>query len=342
LTPPVPARLAIVSLAPNFNIPGDVTVTATVSAIAEPPFNVSVPPVTVVVPVCVFTPPNVNSPVPAFVKLPLPLTTPFQFTALATVTVAFAVIAPAPPNVSAPLFVPSPNVTFAPIENPFPSVRAVAESLDTTTPAVLNVNVPVPSAVSWPTRSVPDVNVTPPVNVFAPLNVKIDEPAFVSTNAPPPTTPLKTTALGVVTVVFDVNVPVPLSVKLPFKVPLASPSVTAPPTEYTFASVRAVVESLESAVPVAIVNEPVPKPALFPTRTVPAVTDTPPVNVFAPPNVSTEAPAFVNENAPPTAPLKTTPLGVVTVVFDVSVPLPPIVKTPVFAASPSVTDPPRE
>jgi hypothetical protein len=148
LTPPVPARLAIVSLAPNFNIPGDVTVTAPVSAIAEPPFNVSVPPVTVVVPVCVFTPPNVNSPVPAFVKLPLPLTTPFQFTALATVTVAFAVIAPAPPNVSAPLFVPSPNVTFAPIENPFPSVRAVAESLDTTTPAVLNVNVPVPSAVS--------------------------------------------------------------------------------------------------------------------------------------------------------------------------------------------------
>jgi hypothetical protein len=64
--------------------------------------------------------------------------------------------------------------------------------------------------------------------------------------------------------------------------------------------------------------------------------------VFAPPNVSTEAPAFVNENAPPTAPLKTTPLGVVTVVFDVSVPLPPIVKTPVFAASPSVTDPPKE
>jgi hypothetical protein len=148
LTPPVPARLAIVSLAPNFNIPGDVTVTATVSAIAEPPFNVSVPPVTVVVPVCVFTPPNVNSPVPAFVKLPLPLTTPFQFTALATVTVAFAVIAPAPPNVSAPLFVPSPNVTFAPIENPFPSVRAVAESLDTTTPAAFSVNVPVPSAVS--------------------------------------------------------------------------------------------------------------------------------------------------------------------------------------------------
>jgi hypothetical protein len=147
-TPPVPAKLAIVSLAPNFKLPGDVTVTAPVSTIAEPPFNVSVPPVTVVVPVYVFTPPNVNSPVPAFVKLPLPLTTPFQLTALATVTVAFAVIAPAPPNVSAPLFVESPNVTSAPIENALPIVRAVTESLETTTPAVFNVNVPVPSAVS--------------------------------------------------------------------------------------------------------------------------------------------------------------------------------------------------
>jgi hypothetical protein len=147
-TPPVPAKLAIASLAPNFKLPGDVTVTAPVSAIAEPPFNVSVPPVTVVVPVYVFAPPSVNSPVPAFVQLPLPLTTPFQFTALATVTVAFAVIAPAPPNVSTPVFAASPSVTLAPIEKPFPSVRAVAESLETTTLAVFNINVPAPSPVS--------------------------------------------------------------------------------------------------------------------------------------------------------------------------------------------------
>jgi hypothetical protein len=152
LTVPVPAKLAIVSLPPNFKIPGDVTVTAPVSAIAEPPFSVSVPAVTVVVPVYVFTPPNVNSPVPAFDKLPLPLTPPFQFTALATVTVEFAVIAPEPRNVSAPLFVTSPNVTFAPIENAFPTVRAVAKSLETTTPAVFNVSNPVPSAVSLPIR----------------------------------------------------------------------------------------------------------------------------------------------------------------------------------------------
>jgi hypothetical protein len=256
LTPPAPARLAIVSLAPNFNIPDDVTVTAPVSRIAEPPSNVSVPPVTVVVPVRVFAPPNVNSPVPAFVKLPLPLTTPFQFTALATVTVAFAVIAPAPPNVSAPLFVPSPNVTFAPIENPFPSVRAVAESLETTTPAVFIVNVPVPSAASSPKRSVPAVTVTPPVNVFAPLRVSTDAPAFVKV-PPPLTTPFQFTALATVTVAFAVIAPAPPNVSAPLFV--ESPNVTSAPTENALPIVRAVTESLDTTTPAVFnVNVPVP------------------------------------------------------------------------------------
>jgi hypothetical protein len=223
------------SLAPSFKVPGEVTVTAPASAIAAPPFNVSVPPVTVVVPVYVFAPANVNSPVPAFVKFPLPLTTPFQFTALATVTVAFAVIAPVPPNVNAPLFGTFPNVTFAPIVNPFPSARAVAESLETTTLAVFNVNNPLPSPASLPIRNVPPVTVTPPEKMFAPLNVKIDAPAFVNETAPPPITPLKITALRVEIVVFEVNVPALLSVNTPVFVP--SPSVTAPPTEYPFVNV---------------------------------------------------------------------------------------------------------
>jgi hypothetical protein len=82
LIAPVPETLAIVSLPPSFNVPGEVTVTAPASEIAAPPFNVSVPAVTVVIPEYVFAPANVNSPAPAFVKFPLPLTTPFQFTAL--------------------------------------------------------------------------------------------------------------------------------------------------------------------------------------------------------------------------------------------------------------------
>jgi hypothetical protein len=102
------------------------------------------------------------------------------------------------------------------------------------------------------------------------------------------------------------------------------------------------VESLESVVPVAIEKSPVPKAALLPTRTVPNATDTPPENVFAPPNVSTDAPSFVNEKDPPTAPLNTTTLGVVTVVFEVKAPLPLNVSIPEFAASPIVTAPPIE
>jgi hypothetical protein len=150
-TAPLPLKLPIVSFAPSFNTPGEFTVTTPVSTIAAPPFNVSVPPVTVVVPVWLFAPAIVNSPTPAFVKFPVPLKTPFQFTALNTVTVDAAVIAPAPPNVNAPLFDACPNVTFAPMVNPFANVRATAESLDTATLAVFNVNTPLPSAVSLPT-----------------------------------------------------------------------------------------------------------------------------------------------------------------------------------------------
>jgi hypothetical protein len=65
--------------------------------------------------------------------------------------------------------------------------------------------------------------------------------------------------------------------------------------------------------------------------------------VFAPLNVSTEAPCFVNDTAPPTiAPLNVTALGVVNVVLDVNVPAPLSVNAPVFVTSPNVTAPPIE
>ena len=59
-------------------------------------------------------------------------------------------IAPAPPNVNAPLFVKLPNVTFAPMVKPFANVRAVNESLETVTPEMFIVNKPLPSPVSLP------------------------------------------------------------------------------------------------------------------------------------------------------------------------------------------------
>jgi hypothetical protein len=163
----------------------------------------------------VFAPLNVNSPVPAFVKLPLPLTTPFQFTVtgLGTVTVEFAVMAPDPPNVSAPLFVASPSVTLAPIENAFPTVRAVTESLETTLAALI-VSVPVPNAASFPMRKVPLDIVTPPENVFAAPNVSTEAPPFVNWNAPPKD-PLKITGLKTVNVALEPSVPAPEKVNEP-------------------------------------------------------------------------------------------------------------------------------
>jgi hypothetical protein len=71
--------------------------------------------------------------------------------------------------------------------------------------------------------------------MFAPLSTRACAPAFVNETAPPPITPLKTTALGVVTVVFEVSVPGLLSVNTPLFAP--SPSVTAPPIEYPFVNV---------------------------------------------------------------------------------------------------------
>jgi hypothetical protein len=111
--------------------------------------------------------------------------------------------------------------------NPVLSVRAVTESLESVVPVAI-VIVPLPSAISLPTRNVPALNVTPPVNVFAPLNVRMEAPAFVNAN-PPSIAPLNVTTLGVVTVALDVNVPAPPNVNAPLFV--TSPTVTAPPSE---------------------------------------------------------------------------------------------------------------
>jgi hypothetical protein len=134
--------------------------------------------------------------------------------------------------------------------------------------------------------------------VFAPLNVNAPLPAFVSVKAPLSAPPRTTPLAAAVNVAFAVNVPFPTSANVPLFV--TSPNVTAPPNEYPFVKVRAVVESLESA-PAVIVSNPVPNAALLPTRTVPELTVTPPENVFAPLNVKVPVPFFTNE--PPAPPI---------------------------------------
>jgi hypothetical protein len=182
------------------------------------------------------------------------------------------------------------------------------------------------------------------VNVFAPLSVRVEAPVFVNANAPP-IAPLNVTTLGVDTVTFEVNVPNPLSVNAPLFT--ESPSVTAPERLKSLASARTAAESLERVVPAAIVKGPVPNPVAFPTRTVPLLTVTPPVNVFAPPNTNVPTPSFVRENPTPEMPPLSitgfvTALGIVNPRFDVSVPAPLNVNAPLFATSPNVTEPPNE
>jgi hypothetical protein len=242
-------------------------------------------------PTNVFAPLNVNAPLPAFVKTLDPLKIPLKTTPLATVNVVSAVNVPSPPNVNTPLFTASPNVAAPPIDTAFVIVRAVVPSLDTTPP--LNVKTPVPNPASFPTNTEPDDTVTPPVKVFTPPNVNELAPSFDNEN-PPPTTPLNTTPLNVVKVVAETNVPVPESVNVPLFT--ASPNVTEPPNVYAFPNVRAVVPSLET-IPPPNVNGPVPNAPTLPTNTEPAFTDAPPVNVFAPLNVSVPLPLFTN--APP-------------------------------------------
>jgi hypothetical protein len=102
------------------------------------------------------------------------------------------------------------------------------------------------------------------------------------------------------------------------------------------------VPSLVTVAPLLNTKGPVPKAVSDPILIVPALTVVPPEKVFAPANVSTSAPAFVNPPEPDRTPLMVTALDTVTVEFDVIAPVPPSVKAPLFVASPNVTVPPNE
>jgi hypothetical protein len=102
------------------------------------------------------------------------------------------------------------------------------------------------------------------------------------------------------------------------------------------------VPSLVTVTPLPNTKLPAPKAVSDPILIVPALTVVPPEKVFAPANVSTSAPAFVNPPEPDRTPLMVTALDTVTVELDVSDPVPPNVKAPLFVASPSVTVPPTE
>jgi hypothetical protein len=204
----------------------------------------------------VFTPLNVNAPVPFFTRdPPAPLTTtPTLDAALPSIVSTF----PCKFTVPVPVAVNTPTVSLDP---------------NFKLPLVANVNV-VPSPIADPplTVSVPAFTVVFPLYVFAPPSVSSPAPAFVNPNAPL-TTPSRFTELAAFTVEFAVSTPSPPNVSAPFFT--TSPNVTVPPNEIPFAKVRAVTPSLDTVPPLNVSN-PLPNAPSPPTYNAPALTVVPP------------------------------------------------------------------
>jgi hypothetical protein len=138
-----------------------------------------------------------------------------------------------------------------------------------------------------------------PLKVFTPLKFNSSAPAFVKLYAPL-TTPLNVAALATVNVVAAPSATFPLKVSAPLLV--ASPKPSVPIIANSFASVRAVAESLETRPPLKV-TVPVPSAALSPTWIAPSLKVTPPPNVFARLSVNTALPVFTRLPAPLMSPL---------------------------------------
>jgi hypothetical protein len=222
-------------------------------------------------PVNVFVPLNVNAAAPAFVRLNPPPKAPVpNTTSLSVVNVAFEVRLPLPLNVNVPPAT-APKVTAPPNAYPFVNARFVAESLASVAP--LTVRTPVPNAALSPAKTVPPLTVAPPLNVLTPPTVRVPVP--VCANAPVP----------LITPVYDVTADPPT-------VSVLEPKLTNPaPAKLPIVSPRfnlSVAEAFTVTAATSAIADPPP------SVRVPAFTTAAPVNVFAPLNVNSPAPSFVN------------------------------------------------
>ena len=317
LTEPAPARLPNSSDATRFNVPPALTLTVAEFNSALPPTRFTVPAFTASVPVKVFTPDRVNSAVPPFTKLPVPLITPDKATALTAFTVELPASNPFPVNASAPAFAESPSVKVPSISSVFAICRAAAESLERRPP--LSDKVPLPSARLFPIWIVPAASRTPPVKVFDPVSASADCPVFQRLPDVPLITPPKVVdAIPPTVSVLLCRFTDPVPARLPISSALANRSV--PAASIISAAVFAI------AVPPAIVR-------------MPALTVVVPVKVFTPASVSWPAPALLNPNAPLTTPFKATALSTVSATLEARVTAPPIVRVPAFATLPNPSVP---
>ena len=167
-----------------------------------------VPPRSEVDPVKVFAPFSVRVASPPLLKLYAPPTAPLSVVSLAMFKVVSAVKIAFEASVSAPLLVASPRNTVLERDTAFVIVRCARESLESRPP--LKIKVPVPSAASLPTWTVPELKATPPVNRLEPLRTNVPGALFTS-DPLPSMTPPKVPEARLNAVVFRFRAPPPLS-----------------------------------------------------------------------------------------------------------------------------------
>ena len=261
----------------------------------RPPLSASLPvPNAALVPACrapavctipplkLLAPVSVSTEAPLFTNAPLPLIAPPKL----VIVVPFKV-----------------RVLPCRFTAPTPEIAAISSELESfnTAPDPTATVIESESALPPASVKVPPITAVVPPNTFVPLKVSSLLPAFTKLN-PPLKAPFKFTGLSTVTVALAVSVETPLKLNAPLFT--KSPNETRPPKFTAFTNVRAVEESLVTTPPV-ILKAPVPSAALFPIRSVPVLSETPPENELLPERASTELPVFTSEPAPVTVPEST-------------------------------------
>ena len=156
---------------------------------------------------------------------------------------------------------------------------------------MVNVPATVPSAEALLMFSVPAVSVVPLVYRFAPANVSVPAPDFVSSRPAPEMTPLTRNVFAVVVITGSAVIVTAAAAKVKLFEPT---KVKLPPQLMGYALVVMAAPEVLSMLPPLIVNVPAVVPraeALF-ILMVPAVSVVPPVKVFALESVRVPAPVF--------------------------------------------------
>ncbi len=271
--------------------------------------TLSVPALMVTPPVKVFTPDNVNVPVPVLVKDPVLLMMPETVALPVPPNIADVVRVMRPDEVEAVtlLFTKEPLMVKGSADaTPFKSTEAPDAMMVMPVTAVV-----VPRPAAFPNLRVPSLIVVMLLNVLTPLNVHVPVPVFFSVpvlliipDAVAFPVPPKMAAVVRVIVPDAVAAVLLLFTSKPL---LVKGSADAKPFKSTVAPDAMLVMPVPAVV--------LPRPAAFPNLIIPAFTYITPIKVFAPLNVQVPVPILLG------VPELMTPVAITS-------PVPPMVETP--------------